>query len=405
MMLHHSTEGISDNQSRTQVLLHKLIPAKLLDNHDTGMKSVVLILTLVSNIVICLGFLPFLHWGFDKTPAVREGGELLLFINLGTYVVSFILLHKFAWLNVAGNLTQMGVYIAGVTTSWMTGGIFSPMLFLLLIPPVFAFVVTNIASGITWAMITVVTFLVIWGLDEFYIAFPQQVIIDAADFSKLCIIIPLLTCVAILTVVAIYEINSIRLKAMLAQERNMFAFKASHDALTGLANRAEFNLQLKRSIESAEHSDFPVALVYIDLDGFKPINDTIGHHAGDVVLEIVSKRLKHIVRGTDTVARLGGDEFAIILQGVGVDDQIEPILQKVLDTISQEIKVDEEINVQVRGSLGISYYPNDAETPDRLCRYADMAMYLAKEQKGIWRFYHEVNHAADGQEEGDSKPA
>lgn len=389
------SEELAVQQTRMQGVLHKLIPAKLLDNHDTGMKSVVLILTLLSNTIICLAFLPFLHWGFDKTPAVRDGGEMLIGISLAAYVISFLMLHRLAWLNFAGNIAQLAVYISGVVTSWMTGGIFSPMLFLLLIPPVFAFVVTNLASGVTWSIVTALTFLAIWGLDEFYIAFPEQVILDAADFSKLCIIIPLLTCVAIIAVVAIYEVNSLRLKAMLAEERNLFAFKASHDALTGLANRDEFNLQLNRSLENAEHSGYSVALVYIDLDGFKPINDTIGHHAGDVVLEIVARRLKHIVRGTDTVARLGGDEFAIILQGVESNGQLEPILQKVLDTISQEIKVDSEISVNVRGSLGIAYYPQDAETPDRLCRYADMAMYMAKEQKGIWRFYREVPHNRD----------
>ncbi|HEY9034714.1 MAG TPA: GGDEF domain-containing protein [Pseudomonadales bacterium] len=398
----HPQAGLLEKEQR---MIHRLVPASLLDNHQTHMKSLVLMLTLLANTVICVLFLPFLLLGFEKTPLIAEDGTILVLICMASYIVSFVLVNRFGLLMMAGNVAQIGIYVVGIIAAWQTGGIFSPMLFLLLIPPVFAFVLTNLLSGSLWSVLTLCTFVGIWGVEELAYAFPdgiggfmfpasQMVIIDQADFARLCVIIPLLTCIAIIGVVVIYEFNSIRLNSLLSHERNLFAFKASHDPLTGLANREEFGVRAQLAIDSARHADNSVALVYIDLDGFKPINDTLGHHAGDVVLENISDRLQKIVRGSDTVARMGGDEFAIILQGIHNQQQLLPILTKILNTIAQDIVVNQGETVNVHGSLGVALYPQDAETPDQLCRHADMAMYAAKGEKNTWRFYHDLDQQA-----------
>ena len=389
MLFSRGEEGVKQRLG----LLYKLIPAKLKDNYDTSMKALVLLLTLLTNMVISLAFLIGLEFEFDKTPMLKEGGRDIVFLCLGTYFASFVLMNRFSMLIVAGNVAQIGIYFAAVIAAWMTGGIFSPMLFMLLIPPVYAFVLTNFLSGIMWAVIVAVTFISIWAVDYYEIESAYMIILDDGDFSKLCIAIPLITCLQIIAAVSIYEVNSMRLKGMLAQERNEFEFKASHDPLTGLANRDEFNVRIQMAIDNAQRTSSSLALVYIDLDGFKPINDTIGHHAGDVVLEHVSSRLESIVRGTDTVARMGGDEFAVILQGVGEEQQVKPILQKVLNKLAEDIDVESDV-VNVHGSLGVAFFPSDAGTSDQLCRHADMAMYLAKEQKNTWRFYREVMETA-----------
>lgn len=376
-------------------LFYKLIPAKLLDSHNTRMESVVLLLTLISNIVITGFFVTILYFSLDNSsPDVMINGSKLVMLTLSTYICSFILLNRFAALNTAGNVAMVGIFLSGAVSGWYTGGIYSPMLYLLLVPPVYAFVLTNVASGVVWTLVTMLAYTLIWAVDDFGIAEPQYVISHSVDFSFLEVMAPTTTCMLIVAAIAIYEINSIQLKKLLAQERNMFAFKASHDPLTGLANRDEFNARIKLALETARSSNYPIALIYIDLDGFKPINDTLGHHAGDVVLETVSRRLERIVRGTDTVARLGGDEFAIILQGVGEDQQIKPILEKVLATISQDIPLEDGKIVNVRGSLGVAYFPQNADSAETLCRHADMAMYLAKEVKNTWRFYHEVDRSS-----------
>ncbi len=395
-----STTEVQEN--RLMQLAHRIIPDSLLDNHETRLKAVVLLLTLIGNLTISALLIPVLIYSFADSPIVTERGIQLISGCITLYIVSMIILNRFAALNTAGNITLAGIYFGALISSWATGGIYSPLMYILLIPPVFAFVITNITSALSWSVLTVITFLAIWGIDELALIYQPmekyeslQVIINSADVTALNIIIPLTSLIAILTMVAIYELNSMQMKKMLSQERNMFAFKASHDPLTGLGNRAEFDARIKMSIEQAWHSEYPLALVYIDLDGFKPINDTLGHHAGDIVLTTISDRLAKMVRGTDMVARLGGDEFAIILQGVGDNQKIEPVLKKLLTTISEDITLDDGQVVNVNGSFGVAYYPEDAETPDRLCRYADMAMYLAKEEKNTWRYYQQVNHTAE----------
>lgn len=391
----------TDNKQESKLVsfAHLIIPDKLLENHETRLKSIVLLLTLLSNMIVSAALIPVLIFSFDDSPIVKEAGITLICASMSVYVVSLIILNRFAALFAAGNLALAGIYAGAMVSSWATGGIYSPVMYMILIPPVFAFVITNLKSAAFWSVLAVLSFIGIWGIDELVYEYERmeqfgsmQVIINSADVTTLNIVIPVATLIAILIVVAVYEINSMQMKKMLSQERNMFAFKASHDPLTGLGNRAEFDTRLKMSIETAWHSSYPLALVYIDLDGFKPINDTLGHHAGDIVLTTVSDRLSKLVRGTDMVARLGGDEFAIILQGIGDNQKIEPILQKVLTSISREINLDDGQTVSVRGSLGVAYYPEDAETADRLCRYADMAMYLAKEKKNTWRFYKDVVH-------------
>ncbi|NRB41712.1 MAG: GGDEF domain-containing protein [Pseudomonadales bacterium] len=385
--------------NKFMVVSHRIIPDSLLEDLETRLKSEVLLITLAGIMLISMCLIPVLFYFFAESPAIRDGGITLIGLCMASYVVSLFILNRFAALNTAGNITLAGIFMGAVISSWATGGIYSPLMYTLLIPPVFAFVFTNLRSALFWSMITVVTFLAIWGIDELAFRYPvmeqyesMQVIINAADVTALNIIMPLASLISILLVVASYEVSSKQMKKLLTQERNMFAFKASHDSLTGLGNRAEFDTRLQMSIDAAWHSDYPLALIYIDLDGFKPINDTLGHHAGDVVLRIIAKRLAAIVRGTDMVARLGGDEFAIILQGIGDNDKMQPIMEKILSTISQDITLDDGQSVNVSGSLGVAYYPENADTADRLCRYADMAMYLAKEEKNTWRFYQQVPH-------------
>jgi diguanylate cyclase (GGDEF)-like protein len=120
-----------------------------------------------------------------------------------------------------------------------------------------------------------------------------------------------------------------------------------------------------------------MALVYIDLDGFKPINDTHGHFAGDKVLKITAQRLREVLRHTDVAARLGGDEFALILHGVQKRSDIDLALSKMLHTLSIPIDV-EGREVRVHASAGVAIFPQDTRDLQALCRLADNAMYQAK---------------------------
>lgn len=157
-------------------------------------------------------------------------------------------------------------------------------------------------------------------------------------------------------------------------------YLALHDALTGLANRSLFQDRLQQALELASRQDKRIGLLFVDLDGFKPVNDRYGHHVGDRLLCYTAQRLEQQVRSSDTVARFGGDEFAVLLQDVhGVED-VEQVADKVLAALCEPMRV-EEIECAVGASVGVSLYPEHGTACEELLQAADQAMYRAKADK------------------------
>ena len=162
---------------------------------------------------------------------------------------------------------------------------------------------------------------------------------------------------------------------------------AYHDPLTGLANRNKLENDINHLLTSSLRQRKSFALLFLDLDGFKNINDTMGHDAGDVLLQIISERLHNAVRVTDMVARLGGDEFVLLINDVKSSDAIAAIAQKILDSILQAILIKGQ-EFYITTSIGISVYPTDGENLKSLMKCADLALYRAKEQgKNNYQFY------------------
>ena len=155
--------------------------------------------------------------------------------------------------------------------------------------------------------------------------------------------------------------------------------QANHDPLTGLPNRQQFYERLSQAIEWANLNDQMVGLLFLDLNGFKAVNDTLGHAIGDLLLKEVAQRLQRCLRGSDTVSRLGGDEFTIILPAIPGKLGASRVADKIRHTINQPFKL-ENNTVSVGTSIGISLYPLDAEEIDRLINCADSAMYEDKKQ-------------------------
>ena len=153
---------------------------------------------------------------------------------------------------------------------------------------------------------------------------------------------------------------------------------AYHDALTGLYNRNRLEQQIQELLVSAQRHKEGFALIFIDLDRFKNINDTLGHDAGDVLLQIVAQRLKNTVRSTDAIARIGGDEFIIILPDINKVDKIATIVRKILDSLLQPIMIKGH-EIYATMSIGVSVYPYDGEDIATLMKNADLALYRAKE--------------------------
>ncbi|HKQ31531.1 MAG TPA: diguanylate cyclase [Burkholderiales bacterium] len=165
---------------------------------------------------------------------------------------------------------------------------------------------------------------------------------------------------------------------------------AYHDALTDLPNRALFFDVLRQSFSRAKRSARLLALLYIDIDDFKPINDQYGHHAGDQLLKVIAERLNAAVRKRDIVARLGGDEFAILQADIPHIDVAVGLAQKLLHTVSQPFML-EGRQVRTSASIGIASYPADLVEAEDLLRNADKAMYLAKQQgRNTYRLYDDT---------------
>ncbi|MBT3360755.1 MAG: EAL domain-containing protein [Rhodospirillales bacterium] len=164
---------------------------------------------------------------------------------------------------------------------------------------------------------------------------------------------------------------------------------ALYDPLTGLANRNQFARRFEYAIRQSKRNRLRFALLMLDLDGFKAVNDTFGHLIGDELLKFVSDQFSAATRDTDTVARLGGDEFALILTRLDKDDRASKVADRIIDKLSKPVELDGSL-VKTGTSIGISVYPRDGEDKDELLSKADKALYSAKARgKGVYQFFND----------------
>jgi len=173
------------------------------------------------------------------------------------------------------------------------------------------------------------------------------------------------------------------------EEEKQRAFSlAAHDHLTGLPNRRMFQELVSSHLLTAKRSRQTFALLYLDLDQFKHINDSLGHHVGDELLQHVAQRLRETLRASDVVARLGGDEFAIFITALNQSDDAIKIAEKILDQLRTPFRDLEGHDLQVNSSIGIALYPKDGEEVAQLCKHADAAMYQSKRRgRGRYTLY------------------
>jgi diguanylate cyclase (GGDEF)-like protein/PAS domain S-box-containing protein len=164
-------------------------------------------------------------------------------------------------------------------------------------------------------------------------------------------------------------------------------YMATHDELTGIPNRSKFSRTLNLAIESARHHDRKLAVLFIDLDRFKTINDSLGHAFGDTLLKETAARLNQVFRSDEVVARLGGDEFVVLVEGVNEIEQVKAVAREILSAVIKPIHLKGQ-ECQVTASIGISMYPADGQDEQSLMKNADIAMYRAKDEgKNQYRFY------------------
>lgn len=169
------------------------------------------------------------------------------------------------------------------------------------------------------------------------------------------------------------------------QAKELLQLQATIDTLTGLPNRQLYHDRLSRCLLHSKRLNTKFALLFIDLDRFKTVNDTLGHAAGDQLLQQVAEKLRHIIRESDTVARIGGDEFTIILNSISKSSDITRVAELITEKLSEPFPLD-TAKVNIGASIGIAIYPQDGMTKTTLMQNADSAMYLAK-KSGRNRYY------------------
>ncbi|MDA0867685.1 MAG: EAL domain-containing protein, partial [Cyanobacteria bacterium] len=173
----------------------------------------------------------------------------------------------------------------------------------------------------------------------------------------------------------------------LKQSQEYLDYLAHHDSLTGLPNRLLFNTQLQQSIKQAVRHHVSLAVVFIDLDHFKTVNDTLGHQAGDELLKQVAQRFGKVLRNNDTIARIGGDEFVMLLEDIHTPGAVMVVLEKLKAAVSAPFEI-LGTKLYIFSSMGVSLFPQDGETASELMRNADMAMYRAKDNgRNAYKFF------------------
>ncbi len=180
----------------------------------------------------------------------------------------------------------------------------------------------------------------------------------------------------------------------LKRQAELNRHQALHDSLTGLPNRVLFRERIEQALKRAEREGEQIAVVLMDLDRFKEVNDALGHHAGDALLTEVGRRLPAVLRASDTVARLGGDEFGMLLLEPGGAEGVVPLIERIHRALEEPVVVS-DLPLEIEASVGVAMYPADGLDSETLLRRADVAMYSAKESNLPYTFFDEASHHQD----------
>ncbi len=361
------------------------LPESMCTTPKDLMRGYVLLGVIWANLLICVltafGLVFLLNLEQNTLVALSLDGACIL-----GYLAVLLLLKKTENYLLCSNAMIVMLALIILTGIQITGGnLESPILQLLLMIPLWGFLLLGLRAGIAWLLVTMGLCAFTYITDIYNIAHVQLLqsteVLHAMDVMVQFVLITVIGAVLI-----VYETLNGLLEKELHEEKIKLEHWASHDDLTGVPNRFEFFRRLKAHITEANERTQTVGVVYIDLDDFKPVNDTHGHHTGDELLRAIAERLQETLRLSDTTARLGGDEFGLILPGIRVPDDIENIMPKILEAIRRPIYIEGQ-EIIVRGSCGVSVFPLHGEDYTDLCKYADTAMYRAKVNSDSYIIY------------------
>ncbi len=300
---------------------------------------------------------------------------------------SVLLFLRTGALGAAANIYALGATLSVVSVVLATGGFEeSPLIIMLPLVMIFTFIMTNMGTALFWAGAGLLVWLVGIQVDGLQ---PPNLI--PPEWRRAALIATVVNAgVVIMCVLWFFDLLHRQLLRRLQLERDRALFTAAHDPLTGLANRNTFDMRLVHMVEHQRVSGCQHALLLVDLDDFKRVNDSHGHIAGDAVLKAVAARLKSCVRHSDLAARLGGDEFGLLLFDVGHPDNLIPILDKLHRAVIAPVDLTDGGSVSVGASIGVAMIPDDGDTQEELLHRADLAMYQAKDTTSGYLFVRDM---------------
>lgn len=300
-----------------------------------------------------------------------------VFVGVGA-LLSIYILRTLNQRVFAVNTLIASLGLALIYLSIMTGGIESPAAICLIIFPAVAALSIDFKAGIIWGILAVISWTLLFASP--YLGVPVQNAMPDVD-DRLSFFVSIFTTHLFIAFVALYyNKTSKNLREKLLKERREYHYLANHDAHTGVINRRRFLELLKLEISRCEKSGSTFCLFFIDLNDFKKANDQYGHHFGDEILEVFSRRLRHRVREIDTVARIGGDEFCIISRDMGNEEDAKRGERRIEEILQEPLSL-KEGKYTLKASIGWSIYPYHATDYEALLKYADQHMYEVKRLK------------------------
>ena len=359
-------------------LFETFIPANVRKNPADLMRAYILVgvvfMNVITGILCTIGIYAALELPLHTKAGIASA---LVLMNIG-YIATLLVFRRTANHRVAGNFLISSLLFVISYPVFLSGGFNeSPIVPVLSILPVMGFLLLGLRSGLLWLLATALWCIALSWMAEHNL-FAIQMVPDEHSRHLLRIGLQVIFMASNCAALLVYEIMNERLKLQLHAERNEFEQRASHDSLTGIPNRFEFFRRLGSGMIECQDRKQKLAVLYIDLNGFKPINDRYGHQAGDQVLQTIAKRLQQTLRLSDTAARLGGDEFGLVLPGIHVPEDLLHIRTKVLQAVREPIKLADGNIVEISASMGAAIFPDDATEMNLLCSHADEAMYQNK---------------------------
>lgn len=310
-------------------------------------------------------------------PIGQTVGLFFAFLILLGVSVSLVTLRAGVSAKLSANILLFSIWGAMFSSYFFLGGLSSPNAPLLILVPAIAGTMGMKRAVVAWTVMIVLSWLVLLLLSNSGHQFTQFTAPDRYLFSVfICLVIASVVVTAVVFVFA--NINR-TLRIALDNSNQTLQYQAGHDPLTHLANRRSYFEQLKLTIQRAQHQHMRFALLMVDLDGFKAINDTYGHQAGDRALQAIAERLQHSIRHSDFIARLGGDEFVVLMEDVLSREDVAELADKLRRSITIPVAL-ETGDVQLGASIGVAMYPDHGQDSESLQESADRAMYSAKAQ-------------------------